>query len=68
MKNVEIGDKKYIGDGAYAEWDGDCIILTTSNGISITNRIVLEFEVLQSLESFVADVKAAVTKSRMRVE
>jgi len=35
--------KEYIGDGIYAEYDdyGD-IILTTEDGISVTNRIVVD--------------------------
>jgi hypothetical protein len=36
--------KAYLGDGAYVEWDDDDdggIILTTENGISVGNRIVL---------------------------
>ena len=39
----------YIGDGAYVDIDGDCVILTTSNGVETTNRIVLEPRVLQTL-------------------
>jgi len=37
--------KEYLGDGAYAEFDGWNIILTTSNGIEDTNRIVMEPDV-----------------------
>lgn len=49
--------KTYIGDGAYAEFDGYSIILTTENGISIQNRIVLEPEVYESLVRFVNGLK-----------
>lgn len=45
--------KTYIGDGAYAEFDGYSIVLTTENGISIQNRIVLEPEVWMNLERWV---------------
>jgi hypothetical protein len=41
--------KHYLGDGAYVEFDGYAIVLTTSNGIVDTNRIVLEPEVLAAL-------------------
>lgn len=45
-------NKKYLGDGVYAEQDPDdvaTLILTTENGIGKTNRIVLEVEVLNRL-------------------
>jgi hypothetical protein len=38
--------KVYLGDGVYAEFDRGEIVLTTENGIDVTNRIVLEPEVL----------------------
>lgn len=42
--------KAYIGDGVYAEiTEYDDLVLTTENGISTTNRIVLEPEVFGSL-------------------
>lgn len=51
--------KTYIGDGAYAEFDGYGIVLTTENGVSVTNRIVLDPEVYEALVQFVEHVKAA---------
>lgn len=46
--------KKYMGDGVYAEWTADNrIILTTENGISITNTIVIERDVWHCLKLFV---------------
>jgi hypothetical protein len=45
-------NKSYIGDGVYAELDGaipNTVVLTTENGIEVTNRIVLEPEVLDAL-------------------
>lgn len=47
-------NKRYIGDGVYAEFDGFGIVLTTDNGISTTNRIVLEPDVYAALADFVA--------------
>ena len=46
--------KTYLGDGAYAEFDryGD-LVLTTENGISVTNRIVLGGVEYQALVDFV---------------
>lgn len=52
-RNRNPAMKIYIGDGAYAEFDGYSIILTTENGISIQNRIVLEPEVWMNLERWV---------------
>ena len=37
--------KQYLGDGAYADFDGWSVVLTTENGLTETNRIVMEPEV-----------------------
>lgn len=50
--------KVYLGDGAYAEFDGYALVLTTENGISVTNTIVLEPEVYGELVRFVAVIEA----------
>lgn len=46
--------KSYIGDGAYAEFDGYAIVLTTEDGLQTTNRIVLEPEVFTELIRYAA--------------
>lgn len=57
--------KRYIGDGVYVAFDGyGSIVLTTENGISVTNTIVLEHEVLVELERFVAELRAAEAKQK----
>ena len=43
---------RYIGDGVYASHDGYQIILETSNGISVSNRIAIEDAVLGSLNDY----------------
>lgn len=48
--------KTYLGDGAYAEFDGFAIVLTAENGIEASDRIVLEPEVYRSLLEFVAHI------------
>ena len=50
--------KTYLGDGAYARVDefGD-MVLTTENGISVQNRVVLEPMVVQLLERFIAQTR-----------
>ena len=44
--------KVYLGDGAYAEFDGYAVVLTTENGIAVTNTVVLEPEALIALVRF----------------
>lgn len=46
--------KVYIGDGAYAEFDGFGVALTAENGTSVTDRVYLEPEVIVSLMKMLA--------------
>ncbi len=46
------GRKTYLGDGAYADFDGYSVILTTEDGIRATNTIVLEPEIMRALISY----------------
>lgn len=46
----------YLGDGVYAKWDGGDLILYTSNGVTVTNTIVLEPQVLKALSTFLDSV------------
>ena len=59
-------NKAYIGDGVYVELDDHTydVILTTENGISVTNRIVLEPEVLNSLNEYLKRMFKAGQMSR----
>jgi hypothetical protein len=48
--------KRYLGDAVYAEQDSNGlsrVVLTTEDGEKVTNRIVLEPEVLVSLIEFI---------------
>lgn len=45
-------NKQYIGNGVYVEYDNYEVILTTENGIKVTNTIVLEAEVLNNLNEY----------------
>lgn len=45
-------NKQYIGDGVYIEYDNYGVILTTENGIEVTNKIYLEAEVLNNLNEY----------------
>lgn len=51
-----MNNKVYLGDGVYAEWNGYELILTTSNGISVTNTIVLEDAVVAALVRYFAQL------------
>jgi hypothetical protein len=50
--------KAYLGDGVYADFDGFAVVLTTEDGISVQNRIVLEPEVIAAFEAYVARLRA----------
>jgi len=50
--------KRYLGDGAYVDFDGYALILTTENGLAITNRIVLEPEVYAALLAYVERMRS----------
>ncbi len=45
--------KEYIGDGVYAATDGYALILTTENGIYVTNTVVLEPREWDKLKRYV---------------
>ena len=48
--------KEYLGDGAYATFDGYALWITTSDGLRITNKICLEPEVLRDLVKYIKKV------------
>lgn len=52
-------NKSYIGDGVYVEHDGYGLVLTTENGIEVTNSIVLEPEVYGALLKYVERLREA---------
>ena len=58
------GEKHYLGDGVYVDWDGDMLVLTTGDGIRVTNTIFLEPEVIDALLAYLGGMilrKKAVT-------
>ena len=61
-----IRAKVYLGDGCYAEFDGYGIVLTTENGIEVTNRIVLEPEVYHALHVYHEQLVATLARERER--
>lgn len=44
--------KEYLGDGLYADYDGEHIVLTAENGITATDTVYLNREVFEALLSF----------------
>lgn len=56
--------KRYIGDGVYAEVDNGDLILTTEDGISTQNKIVLEPEVLGALFVYLGQTTSQVDNSQ----
>ena len=50
---TRLPNKRYIGDGVYAGYDGYQITIETSDGISVTNRIGLESNTLYGLNKYV---------------
>lgn len=45
--------KAYLGDGVYVDHDGYMLVLTTEDGIDVTNKIYLEPEVYEALLKYV---------------
>ena len=51
-------NKVYLGDGAYANFDGHAVVLTTENGSGdVADEIVLEPEVLEQFLQYAAFLK-----------
>lgn len=56
-----MSGKTYLGDGCYVRFDAvaEALVLTTEDGRSITNKIVLDGDVYGALLNFVATLKGA---------
>jgi len=55
---VSTSQKQYLGDGVYIALDSfGSVVLTTENGIEVTNTIVLERETLAKLLQWLKEVK-----------
>jgi hypothetical protein len=52
--------KKYLGDGAYADYDGYHVVLTTEDGISVQNRVCLEPQVWHALKRYVESLNEGI--------
>lgn len=54
--------KVYLGDGVYAAFAGATIVLTTENGIRVTNEIALEPDVFDMLVKYSNSIWGPVIK------
>lgn len=50
--------KEYLGDAVYADFNGYHVILTTTDGISVTNRIYLEPSVVAAFDRYIKKLDA----------
>lgn len=50
--------KQYLGDGVYVDFDGYQLVLTTENGISVTNQIFMEPIVVAALIEYFDKIKS----------
>lgn len=48
----------YLGDGAYAKWDGFTLLVYTSNGVETLNRVYLEADGIATLKAFLGKIKS----------
>lgn len=49
----------YLGDGCYVAHDGYALVLATTDGVTVTNRVVLEPEVYSALTKYVEQLPPA---------
>ena len=55
-----MSKKTYLGDAVYAAFDRfGALVLTTEDGIAITNQIILEPEVIASLLDYLQRAREA---------
>lgn len=58
--------KGYLGDGAYVDFDGYSIVLTTEDGISTTNAVVLDPGPLKQFEEWLERLRLEVGQTEPR--
>ena len=49
-------EKQYLGDGAFAEFDGNGIIVSTEDGERTTNRVYLEPDIAHNFLRYFASI------------
>ena len=54
-QNEEISNKTYLGDGVFVKCaDNWFVVLSTENGISITNQVYMEPDVVKAFKAWLA--------------
>ena len=49
-------EKRYLGDGVYAEYDGYQIKLTAENGLRVTDTIYLDPNVMEEIVIYILNL------------
>ena len=52
----DLGHKSYLGDGAYVDYDGSSLLITTEDGIVSTNRVVLGPVEWAALKQYISEM------------
>mgnify|MGYP003421329040 FL=1 len=63
-----MGNKEYLGDSVYADFDGYAFVLTTENGMGPSNTIVLEPQIMEALKEYVKRISRLLDPSVDRIE
>lgn len=50
-------NRSYLGDAVYVEVENGMLMLTTSDGLHVTNRIYLERATMEALVEYYAEAK-----------
>lgn len=58
IQDSKTGNASYIGDGVYADFDGHSITMTTENGVSVGNVIVLDPYTIAGLLRYIDRLQA----------
>ena len=65
---MPLPEKQYLGDAVYVSTDGYYLTLTTEDGVSESNRIMLEPPVYQSLLAFAKLMEKSVLEDFCKAE
>ena len=65
---MRLPNPRYIGDGVYAHHDGDQLVIETSNGIVVRDRIALDEHVLFALQEYAQYFRAFYASGQHKVD
>jgi hypothetical protein len=52
-----VNGRTFVGDGVYAQFDDLCFVLTTENGVGVTNRVVLDPSTLLNFDLWLRQLR-----------